>query len=292
MKTWRVISSLLVASALLVGCNQTATDAGKGSETSKNKELTILEVYQKAEEVNKKSNGMIIQTEGKQTLSLPGAKVDQEFNMKQEISNKPLAIHMDGTFHMMGQKIKTESYMVDNEMYMSLPGQGWLKFKGTSMKDLGLQNDTNTTIKNFSQIFNAFKNEKDVVSMKKENGQYIISFDSSKLKEKNKLIDILNSSIQDLLKNAKLPADTKDSLKMEIKDYKQTLYIDEKTFETKKVDLQQSISMNVDKEEMSVVRNLKMDVLGALQKPITIPEEVKTKAQSMGDLNIDGPKLP
>lgn len=292
LKKWSVVlSTAVIASALLVGCGDKTNQADKAPEL---KELTIKEVMDKTNEVSKKQTGMIVDIKGKQKMGMPGMSMETDMNFKEEITLNPTAIHLNGSMKMMGQDMNMEMYMLDKESYMKMSGfpgaEGWMKApKDMSLKELGLDQiaeQSTKSLEEFNKAFAAFEKDSGVLTMKKENSTYVVTFDSSKVKDQAKLDEIFKSAMKDMLKGAQLDPTGKTDIDKMLKDLKisevkQVVTIDEKTFEVKKMDVIQKVSMKIEGQEMTTDQSFTMDFKGTPTSPITVPEDVKKSAKEM-----------
>lgn len=293
LKKWSaILSTAVIASALLVGCGD-KTNQADDAKKPVTKELTVKEVMDQTYAVSKKQTGMIVDLKGKQKIGMPGMSMETDMDFKLESTLNPTAVHMNGSMKMMGQDLKLEMYMLDKETYMKLSGfpgaEGWMKATDMPMKELGFDKIVKQSSENldlFNKAFTAFEKDSGAFTLKKEHGTYVVSFDSSKIKDQAKLDEIFKSAAADMLKGAELDPTGKTEMDkmmkdMKVSNVKQTLTIDEKTFEVKKMDDSQKITMKIEGQEMSLESNTNMDFKGAPTSPITIPEDVKKNAKKM-----------
>lgn len=294
-KKWAVVlSTAVIASVLLVGCGDKTNQAEKATKTAV-KELTVKEVMDQTNAVSKKQTGMIVDMKSKQKMGMPGMSMETDMDFKLESTLNPTAIHMNGSMKMMGQDVKLEMYMLEKEAYMKMSGflgsDGWTKAsdKDMPLKELGFDKITEQLTQNldlFNKAFAAFEKDPGAFTIKKENGTYVVTFNSSKVKDQAKLAEIFKSSATDLLKGAELDPTGKAEMDkmmkdMKISDVKQVVTIDEKTFEVKKMDVNQKVTMKIEGQEMSIENHTNLDFKGAPTSPITVPEDVKKNAKKM-----------
>lgn len=152
-----------------------------------------------------------------------------------------------------------------------------------SIKKLGLEQPTNTP----SELLKVFKIlGTDPYTMKKENGAYVITFDSSKLKDQSKLADAFLSDMKGLLKDGNLDPNEKKDIQQTLSngkfnEMKQVITIDEKTFRIKNIDILQDVTLKVKDQDLSYKRDLIMEFIGIPSTPITIPEDIKKNTKEL-----------
>lgn len=282
LKKWSfVLSTIIIATSLLLGCDSPLNNADKTRQKDIAKELTIQEVLTKTEESNK-DNGVIFKIKGKFSINLPSKNIEQEVDQTQKFIYNP------ATLHAIDKINKTEFYIVDNELYMNnFPkANDWVKFPAESLRKLNIplpMNTPNELIKVVKMLGT------DTYTMQKENGAYVLTFDSTKLKDPSKLTDAFLPWIKGI-KNKNLNAneqkDAEQALrnaknnKIKYNTIKQIITIDEKTFKIKNVEMLQEFTLKVKDQDMTYKQDERTEFIG-VPASITVPEDIQKNAKEM-----------
>ncbi|MDQ0417585.1 hypothetical protein J2Z48_001758 [Croceifilum oryzae] len=151
----------------------------------------------------KKTDDMIVDMNGKYHIEMPGVNLDGNFNAKVESTSNPKATHVNGSYEIMGKKLDMEAYVFDKkETYFKMSGlpdapEGWHKSTNPP-KELQFEdapNQSKNSLEAIDKSYAAFKDDPDSYTIKKENGTYVVTFDSSKVKNPDQLREVLNMQL-------------------------------------------------------------------------------------------------
>lgn len=281
------LAMFMVLSMIFVGCSQPAENKTADADQPKDKELTITEVMAKADEVVKKQKGASYKMDGKQNMKMMGMAIDTDFSFDVKMTNEPQAMHLKGNMTAMGEKVPMEMYFADNMMYQNMEGT-WMKMNAPAeMMGQMAKEDPSDTLKKLDGLLKKLGVEKDPkgVTMKKENGVYVVAIDSTTIEGSQELFgDMLKDMEKEMNAQAgdlKSAGVNIDFGKMKIDHVKQVIHIDEKTFEMKYVDQDIKMTIPMDKESFVIEQTMKATVDGTFDGKIEVPEDVKKKATSL-----------
>ncbi|SDY10381.1 DUF6612 family protein [Thermoactinomyces sp. DSM 45892] len=294
LKRWLfALSTVAISSTLLTGCIG---------------DLTLQEVMKKNTEVAKKQTSAAFEMKGKHKISMSGMSMEQDLGLKMQTTLKPMSLHMDGSIKLMGKNIDMEAYALDKNTYVKLSGipnvpkseQGWMKttdFPEELEFDLNKYQEARAKfLDEANKAFATFEKNPEVYTMKKEKDVYLLTFDSSKLKDPEKLKETGKNLVEKLVETNPLltPQQKSDGKKgldqlwkeqvwkdFKINNFKQVVTIDAKTFEVKKSDLNMKLTVKVEGQEATSELDLKTEYKDAPTSPIQIPEDVKKNAKDM-----------
>lgn len=281
-----IFSMIVVFSMIFMGCSQPAENKAVEADPSKDKEMTLTEVMTKANEAMSKQKGATYKMEGKQNMSAMGTTIKTEFSFDANVTNEPQAMYLKGNMSMMGQSLPMEMYLLDKTMYQNMGGE-WLKMDAPPEIGQMTKENPSNSFKELDELLKKIGIDKEPkgVTMKKENGVYVVTVDSTQLEGSQELFSDVLKDLQD-----SLDADTEelkaagvniDYSKMKIEQLKQVVHIDEKTFEVKFLDQDTKVTIPMDKESFSIEQSMKVTVNGAFDGKIEVPEDVKKKATSL-----------
>ncbi|WP_131923899.1 DUF6612 family protein [Hazenella coriacea] len=282
-----VLAMFMVLSMIFVGCSQPAENKTADADQANNKELTLTEVMNKADEAMTKQKGASYKMDGKQKMGAMGMTIDTDFSFDINVTNEPQAMYMKGKMELMGQSMPMEMYFVDNMMYQNMEGN-WVKMNAPAeMMDQMAKEKPSDTFKKLDALLKKIGVEKEPkgVTMKKENGTYVVTIDSTQLEGDQNIFDEMLKEMQGQLgastKELKDAGMNIDYSKMKIDKIKQAMHIDEKTFELKFVDQEIKMTVPMDQENFVIEQTMKATVNGAFDGKIEVPEDVKKKATSL-----------
>ncbi|WP_174614293.1 DUF6612 family protein [Virgibacillus ihumii] len=139
------------------------------------------------------------------------------------------------------------------------------------------------TLNQFKNILNQFSgNEKSdkFITMKKEDGMYVITMDLNETASQ-KVLEQGMKQIKNSMSSLKQLGIAKFLNNMKIKHLKQTFYIDQETFEQQKMEQQMKMEMPMNKIKMTIDQDMTMEVTGKVDKAITIPQKIKKNAKTI-----------
>lgn len=270
----------------LSGCGP-ISNAGKEEEKSQEKKLTMQEVIEKSNKAMKEVKGVTIETKSKEKTAMEGMKMDIELEATMAVTYEPIAFHLKGQLPMLGDD-SFEMYMEDKMMYLK-DEEGWLKTEADQAEELLVFNFLAVDLKEFLEDTEELK---DLCEMSHKEGAYVLEIDASgkdaeKVKEYGLASDwgLFEEFVEDL--DEEESEEFEELMKdMKIESFKQVIWIDDKTFEVKKVEQKVQVVMVIDGMEVKSGEETVMTVTGKVDQ-VTIPEEVKKKAKEMTEEDFD-----
>ncbi|WP_051359312.1 DUF6612 family protein [Paucisalibacillus globulus] len=259
------ISTLVMLTFGLVACGENAED-----------------VYTKAMEAADKMESAEVSMKLNQEIAMAEeGKIVIASDMEGSMIIDPIAMHQKGTMSMtmggeeMPMEMDTEIYFVDNEMYIfeSMTEQ-WIKADSSLLPIDTLtsnQPDVSEQLKMMEEYVEDFEFEE-----KDNEFVYKLTADGEGFKK-------LTEEMLDEYLPKELTAEMGDLTQlleeMEIKTLYIEMYIDNKTYDLKKYNLDMDMSMKVEGETISIVQNMKSEYtnINAIDK-IEVPQEVLDSA--------------
>ena len=194
MKNWikGIATGVLVLG--LAACGSTA-EVKPGTDTSKKSELTIQEVFQKAQEASEKQNSMHAKMDIEQNMDSPveGLNMDSKIKMDMDVVMDPLAMHqvikMD-----MGEAgiMETEIYLTEDGFLMKDPeSEEWMKLPEELYEELmGSMADSADP----SLDLNSLEKYVEDFTFEQDDDQYILKLKASGDEFRNLVKEQLDSS--------------------------------------------------------------------------------------------------
>lgn len=291
MKKLRLSLYVLLMAIWVVGCSsvsESGTNEEKGKESEKKKNYTLDEVIDKANKQVSEVNGVTYDVKGKQdfTMEIDGKTqvMGMDIAMVMNYTNDPVAMHMKGNLVSNEEKIPMEAYLVDNEMYQTGEGGGWIKTKVDGMQGIqGTQaQQPSESLKQFKTVLDKLSgNKKDgPVKMTEEEDAYLLEMNLTE-KDSKELFDEMTkqmkSSIAPQLEGENLPVQLDD---IKFSQLNQKIWVDKESFDQKKVDQVMEMEIPIEDMKMKIKQNMIMELKGEYKDKITVPEDVKSKARS------------
>ncbi|GLY09476.1 DUF6612 family protein [Bacillus badius] len=287
MKKWASWMAAGVLTLGLAACGETAkpTPETPKEETSK---MTLGEVFNKTMEVSKETKSLSAAMDMKQkmTYSQEDKSMTTSMKMDMDVTMEPIAVYQKGTMTVAGdgaeqmEPMPVESYMTEQGFYMKEPEGGqWMKLPKEMydqiMKMSQQQAKPEEQLKQLEQFKDDFKFEQTADS-------YVLKLDASGEKF-NKLIESQMSQMMQGAEAEEAQASLKemmDAMKIEKVNY--TIYVDKKTFETTKMDINMDMAMDIEGNEMktSQVMNVVYKDYNKVE-PIKVPDDVVKNAQEV-----------
>ena len=268
----------------LAACNSSASPT-KG--TTKTSELTLEQVYDKAvkrqEEIKSASAKAEVTQEAQMGSGDKAEKFNSDTKMDVDVVTDPLGMHFSMTTtapDMLDEGDKNNETSV--EMYMN-KDQGIFVKDEASNEWLKLPSDDfDSILKETSSAANA---KEQLEQLKKFAGDfkfeqtddaYVLTLDA----KGDKFKELIDSEMKKSMKDLNLQENPLDNLTINKMDY--VLYIDKKTFDTNKIDVNMDLKIKVENEEFSsktktVVTYTDFNNL----KTIDIPKEIIDNAQTV-----------
>ncbi|MEK4028214.1 MULTISPECIES: DUF6612 family protein [Bacillaceae] len=287
MKKWTGWIAAGVLTLGLAACGETAkpTPETPKEETS---EKTLGEVFNEAVKVSNETKSVSAKMDMKQKISYPKEEqsMDTAMNMDMNITMKPLAVYQKGTMAVPGEggeqakPMNIESYMTEEGFYINEPESGqWIKMP-KEMYDQ-MMNMSQQQVEPAEQL-KQLEQFKDDFKFEQTKDEYVLKLDAAGEKF-NKLIETQMSQMTQGANGEEAKAMMEQMMKaMKVEKVNYTIYIDKDSFQTNKMDVDMDMSMDIEGNAMKTSQVMHI-VYSDYNKvaPITVPEEVKNKAQEM-----------
>lgn len=278
MKNW--IKGLLVGILALglAACADTA-DVKTGTDATNKSDLTIEDVFNKAQEVSEKQESMHTSANIEQNISSEAIGIDMESTIKMEMDMiiDPLAMHQVMEMNI-GQDdvntLKTEIYMTEDGLFMKEPmTDAWMSLPGETIEEvsasLGVGTDSAVDLASLEKFVEDFKFEQD-------DEQYILSLKGSG----EKFQELMKSELESTGVTAGMGEDESEILEnMVVHQLDYEIFIDKKTFHITSFNLTMDMELGIEEEAMRIVQNIATDISQINDiKEIAIPKEVVDSA--------------
>lgn len=272
MKNWikGIATGILVLG--LAACGSTA-DVKPGTDTSKKSELTIQEVFQKAQEASEKQNSLHANMDIVQNMVSPveGLNMDMKIKMDMDVIVEPLAMHqvleMD-----MGEAgvMETEIYLTEDGFLMKDPESGeWMKLPEELYEEVmgSMADGADPTLD-----LNLLEEYVEDFTFEQDDDQYVLKLKASGEKFKNLVKEQLDSS--GMLEGMG-EEDAKVIESMVIHEMEYEIFIDKKTFSTTSFTMIMDMEMGPEDGTMRIKQNTKAEISKINElKEIKVPQEV------------------
>lgn len=280
MKKWMkglAVGFLALALAACGDQSQEPAEPQTGTDEAKKSELTLEEVFTKAQEASEDLKSMHADMTIQQKMTSPAVdgEMDSAINMQMDMIQEPLAMHqiMEMEIPDMG-KIETEMYLSELGFFMKNPeGDEWMKLPSDSFEELtgnmGTSADATVDYASLEEFIEDFKFEQ-------TNDQYVLKLTASGEKFKKLVQEELDvAGLTENMGEEELAA-LED---MKIHELEYELFIDKESFQTTAFNLLMDMEMNAEGE---VIR-MKQDIQAKLSQindisEITVPQEILDNA--------------
>lgn len=244
-----------------------------GTEEENKSELTLEDVFKKAQEVADNVNGMHIDMDMTQSIatSESGEDITSLVKIDMDVVQDPLSMYqlMDMDMGDFG-KVETELYLSEEGMFMKSPeGDGWMKFPAEGLDELVEMVDAGpeTTID-----YDALQEFIDEFTFEQSDEHYILKLQASG-DQFNKLMreELASSDMMNMLSEDEL--EVLENMKTHQLDYE--IFIDKETFETTAFELILDVEMSAMEEVVRIQQDVKaqMSQINEIEE-IEIPQEV------------------
>lgn len=263
---------------VLSGCSFGSAHEPEASQLEM-KKLTMQEVIERSNKEMESVKGISIQSKGKQKMFKEGESLDLNIDLTTTMTYEPTVMHIKGK-GLTPEGNSLELYLDDSIIYIKDPNKGWIKMGSDHLGDLfnsdPITGDPKGMIDDANKLNDSYK-------MSQKDGFYVLEMDASadgieKIKEmmaKNELSTMAQMTQGLDVKDEK---DISDIMKeMKIHRFKQVLWIDEKTFELKKMEQKTQFEVPLEGKEVKMEQDMTMTLKGYVDK-VTIPDEVKKNA--------------
>ncbi|MFC4076359.1 DUF6612 family protein [Salinithrix halophila] len=293
MKKLLSFTFIALLSLGLVACGS-LTGAGsdnKEANPEEKKDWTVGEVIAQVEKKSQEEKGISYDMNGNQmfTVKVNGDEenIAMNYGMKMDYLNDPPSMHMKGTMKTEEQKLPVEMYLVDNTLYQKAGPEKWLKSKATGMEAVqgaGQVQQPSESVKQFQKVLDKLTGGKEAgpISMKEQSDGFLLKMDlkgEDMKKVMNDLVKQMKASLEPQFQQSGLPINSKD---IKITHFSQSVLIDKKTFKQKKINQVTFMEILIkDKGSIEVEQTMQMKDAGKFEGTITVPKEVKSKAEEM-----------
>lgn len=269
-----MMAGLLVL--FLAACGDVAEEPAETTADTKEEnksELTLEEVFTKAQEVAENINSSHTKMDIAQEFSAPGTEdtIESTIQLEMDMIEEPLAMYQQMTMDM-GDfgTMKTEIYYTDQGFYMKNPeDDSWMKLPSDDLGDLQEMINSgaegNIDYASLEKYIEDFKFEQD-------DNQYIL-----KLKVSG---DGFNDLVKEELASTgmldELGEEAMDGLEdMKLHQLEYEIFVAKDTFETTDFNLVMDMEFSVEGETMRIKQDVKAHITEMNEiEEITIPEEV------------------
>lgn len=274
MKKWMKGLAVGFLAFVLVACGNEAekpAETKPGTDVTKTSDLTLEEVFKKAQEASENMKSMHAEMDMTQKMSFGEEEVDTDATIEMDMIQDPLAMHqiMKMDFPEMGT-METEFYMNEKGIFMKNPeGQGWMKLPMENFDELMASVNANAEAtvdyETLSEFVEDFKFEQD-------DKQYILKLKASGEQFKKIVEEQINST--GLMEG--IEEEGIEALKgLEIHELEYELFIDKETFDTTAFNLWMDFEMDAEGEKVRMKQDVKTKIsqINGISE-IVIPQEV------------------
>ncbi|AOV06615.1 DUF6612 family protein [Sporosarcina ureilytica] len=280
MKKWLKGLAVGLLALALVACSDAANepaDAKPGTDEAKKSELTLEEVFQKAQEASEGIKSMHADMSMIQNISSPEADVEMDNNikMKMDIVQEPFSMYQIMEMEIVGEgSMKTEMYLTEAGFYMKDPDSGtWMKLPNEGYEDLAA---AMTTGEDVTVDYSSLKEFIDDFKFEQNDNEYVLKLKASGDKF-NKLIqeEIASTGLLEDLSEEELEA--LDDVKIHELEYE--IFINKETFETTAFNIVMDMEMSAEGETVQIKQEIqsKLSRINEIDE-ITVPQEVLDNA--------------
>lgn len=275
MKKWLSGFAIGFLVLLLAACGDATekpADVKPGTDAKNKSDLTVEEVFNKAQAASENIKSMHTDMDIEQTISAPefGGEMESTIKLQMDLIQDPLAMYqtMDISMGDFGN-IETEIYLTEAGMYMSSPmGDGWIQFPSDDLSDLQeLINAGPETSIDYASLAEYVED----FTFEQNDDAYILYLKASGDKFTNLMQDQLAST--GMMDEVDVDEEVLENMKVHQFEYE--IFVDKKTFETTAFNLVMDMEISVEGETMRIKQDAKakMSQINEITE-IKIPEEV------------------
>lgn len=272
MRNWIKGLGIALLALGLAACSNPA-EVQRGSDESKKSDLTVAEVFEKAQAASEKLESMHAEMNINQKSSSAelGIDVDSKIKLNMDMVLDPLetyqAVDID-----MGElgKETLELYMTKEGYFMLEPERKvWMKLPEEMHEAVA----ATTSSADPTLDWSAFEKFVEDFTFEQNDDAYIL-----KLKAAG---DKFNSLIQEQLANVdglgEVGAEVMEGIKIDQLDYE--IFIDKKTFQTIAFDVKMNMEMEIESEKVEIVQNMRAKISAINElKDIKVPQDILDSA--------------
>ncbi|PIC68430.1 hypothetical protein CSV71_12100 [Sporosarcina sp. P21c] len=279
MKKWTTILTAGTLAVVLSACGQTAepqknpiTDE---EEVVVNSELTAGEVMEKANATAETQQSMHSDMEIMQTLEMGDEKQDIHSTIDMDMILEPLAMRQTMNMQVGDEEMAIEQYMTEEGFFMKDPQSGgWIKLPDELYKEAAgqMMGVTESPVD-----FTMYKDYTEDFTFEETDDEYVLTLVGSGEKFSELMKELLEKNMPPEADEAMLE---ETDMKVEKVDLQFT--IDKKTFFTKDFDMDMTMTMDEQGQQVKVTQNIKgtMTKINEIDE-IKVPKEIIDSAQEM-----------
>jgi hypothetical protein len=280
MKNKLFLAATSLSLLTIAACGDTATPTSGVKDESN---LTLQEVYNKAIERQQSLKSVHAKLEMDQVteLTMEGQtmQITSSSNLTMDLTQDPLSLYTNGTMDMnMGEEklsMPLEMYMTEQDGFFFYNGdtKQWLKLPENQqellLQQTGAQADASEQLEQLKPFIEDF-------TFKQDNDSYLLTLVIEGEKFKEFILSQMNNSLGDMSE-----VDEEVLSNMSFEDSKYEIVIGKDTFDTKEIDLDLTIVLDIEGQTTKVESDTKVEYSKFDEvKQISIPEEVKKNAVS------------
>jgi DNA-binding transcriptional regulator YbjK len=286
---------------LITGCASVDPASEASSEKEKQAlELTAAEVLAQAIEASENQAGVSFSmtTDQNMIIEADGTKetINTTTSMDIETTQKPFAFYMKGSIEMDGESLPSETYFADSTYYVKEEETDeWYKLEIPDLDEETMEELINeASSEDPQQLLKQLESFADSLALTYKDGTYIITLELDEEQAQKYQEVFVKDQLDGFLDLMEEDLDSSEQEEMQnemdqffdnvqIEGLKQTIHIDEKTFEYTKVDQELRMVIAMDSEKMTMDQKLNIDIKGKVDT-ITVPDEVKNNAVDMSEM--------
>src|SRR5699024_4902450 len=247
-------------------------------------------VIMKSSEAMQDWPGMAYSSDIKQNMTVTQGEneesIDQEIRMDARMTLDPMTMEMSGETSMQGTQIPVESYDVDNVMYSQAEGQ-WIGIEGMDLDQFAEQSQGQNPTEQMEQmktILNELPDSDDTgefITMEEQDNEYVVELNLGE-DASAEIMDMAMEQLEGNMGQQLQRMGVGNALQnMQIKNMKQTYYVDKASFEQSKIEQQMAIELPVEDVNMAIDMDMTTEIIGKVEEEITVPDDVKNNAETI-----------
>lgn len=273
MKKWMKGFAIGFLALGLAACSDTA-DVKPGTDESKKSDLTIGEVFEKAQAASEKVESMHADMDIKQNISAPdlGSDMDSTIKLDMDLIQEPLEMHQVMEMNMGDEgTVNIELYMTKEGFFMQEPeSKTWMKLP-EELYD-GLM-DSASAGADPTVDFESLENFVDDFKFEQTDDEYILKLKASGEK--------FHTLVQDQLSGIEGFGEAEEEALegMEIHQLDYEIYIDKETFDTTAFNMVIDMEMEDSGSTVRITQDIKAKISAINElKEIVVPQEILDSA--------------
>lgn len=270
MKNWLKGIAVGVLALGLAACGGSA-DEKPGTDPEKKSELTLQEVFDKAQEASDKQTSMHAKMTVQQKIEAAGESMDIDSNIEMDMIIEPLAMHQVMEMDLGEEGSMTmETYLTEDGFLMKDPESGgWAKMPAELFDEM-----IGSLTKGADPTLDLASMEKFVEDFKFEqnDSQYILKLNATG----DQFMELVEEQLGSMGMFDELGEEGAEILEgMKINALEYEIFLDKETFNTTSFNMIMDMEISAEGETMKMSQNIKADISKINEiKEITVPQEV------------------